>query len=124
MSTSKSFFKTSLAEYDTFTTYGTFQEQADLISSLNQNYDDISGNILEYNNKLSEIMTDTDHRYKDFNTQNKANSIWLDKAHRKLNVKDGVKDDLQIMILQQNNSYIIGMITLATVLITTYLVIK
>jgi hypothetical protein len=126
MATSRDFFKIPLAEYDAFATYGSFQEQTDLVDKLTHSYDDISGQLQIYDDRLREVSSTTD-RYKDFNKfKEKVNDtdIWLDKADRKLSVKDGVKDDIHIMILQQNNAYIVGMITLATVLITTYLVIK
>lgn len=118
MSTGKSFFALPLAEYDAFQTYGSFREQTKLIGNLNQQYDDISGQILIYNNELDVVK-----KYADFSKKS-GSEIWLDKVDRKSDVKDGVREDAHIMILQQNNAYIIGMITLTTVLITTYLVIK
>jgi maltodextrin utilization protein YvdJ len=39
-------------------------------------------------------------------------------------VKDAVKEDIHTMILQQNNSYIMGMIALSAVLITTFLFLR
>jgi hypothetical protein len=121
MATGKGFFENPLAEYEAFLTYGSFQEQTNLIGSLNKNYDDISEEIKVYNNTLGSMKD-----YVDFsnNSLTDKSNVWLDKVDRKSDVKDGVKDDIQIMILQQNNAYIIGMITLTTVLITTYLVIK
>jgi hypothetical protein len=118
MSTGKGFFAMPLAEYEAFLTYGTFREQTDLIVNLNHNYDVISEKIDDYKKELT-TMTD----YNDF-SKTDGPDIWLDKADRLGDVKDGVKEDVNIMILQQNNAYIIGMITLTTVLISTYLVIK
>jgi len=39
-------------------------------------------------------------------------------------VKGAVKEDIHSMILQQNNSYILGMIAISTVLITTFLITR
>ena len=125
MATDKSFFSLPLAGYNTseaFETYGTFKEQIGLIKNFNNRYDDISGSIVSYNIKRNDLV----QNYKDFSSNSVIDPkrIWLDKEDRLPDVSDGVKDDIHIMIMEQNNAYIIGMITLVTVLITTYLVIK
>jgi len=131
MATQREFFKLPLANYERFLplanyerfeTYGTFVEQIGLIKNLNTKYDDISGSIVSYETQKNNLATN----YKDFSSNSVIDStrIWLDKEDRLPDVSDGVKDDIHIMIMEQNNAYIIGMITLATVLITTYLVIK
>ena len=125
MATSKTFFSVPLANYSVEAfqpTYGSFEDQQALIHNLNTKYVDISGSINKYSDKLFKL----DNNYKDFSKDSVIDStrIWLDKVDRKSTSIDGVKEDIQIMIREQNNAYIIGMITLATVLITTYLVIK
>ena len=129
MATQREFFKLPLANYERFfknyerfETYGTFVEQIGLIKNLNTKYDDISGSIVSYETQKNNLATN----YKDFSSNSVIDStrIWLDKEDRLPDVSDGVKDDIHIMIMEQNNADIIGMITLATVLITTYLVIK
>jgi len=122
MGTQINFFRLPLANYERFETYGTFVEQIGLIKNLNTKYDDISGSIVSYETQKNNLATN----YKDFSSNSVIDStrIWLDKEDRLPDVSDGVKDDIHIMIMEQNNAYIIGMITLATVLITTYLVIK
>jgi len=99
-----------------------FERQLVLISNLNTNHNDISGSIVTYETKRNDLLTN----YQDFssNSEIDPSRIWLDKEDRLTDVSDGVKEDIHIMIMEQNNAYIIGMITLATVLITTYLVIK
>jgi hypothetical protein len=130
MATAKSFFSLPLADYNTsfdnreaFQTYGTYDHQISLIKDMNNKFEDLSGSILSYNIKNADLVDN----YKDF-SYNSVNvgrqGIWLDKEHSRPDVTDGVKEDIHIMIMEQNNAYIIGMITLATVLITTYLVIK
>lgn len=130
MATAKSFFSLPLADYDAsfdnreqFQTFGTYDHQISLIKDMNNKFDDISGSILTYNIKKADLVDN----YKDFSSNSVdvvRPGIWLDKVHRLPDVTDGVKEDIHIMIMEQNNAYIIGMITLATVLITTYLVIK
>lgn len=125
MATDKSFFSLPLAEYgksESFQTYGTFSNQIGLIKNLNNRFDDISGSIVRYETKKNYLV----QNYKDFSSNSiiDPNRIWLDKEDKLPNVSDGVKEDIHIMIMEQNNAYIIGMITLVTVLITTYLVIK
>ena len=130
MATAKTFFSLPLADYnksfqnrESFQTYGTYDHQISLIKDMNNKFDDLSGSILTYNIKNADLVDN----YKDFSS-NSVNmgrpGIWLDKEHSRPDVTDGVKEDIHIMIMEQNNAYIIGMITLATVLITTYLVIK
>ena len=126
MATSKTFFSLPLANYhneqEAFETYGTFLDQIGLIKNLNKKYDDISGSIVQYEKKKDYLV----NNYKDFSSNSviDPNRMWLEKEDRRSDVSDGVKEDIHIMIMEQNNAYIIGMITLATVLITTFLVIK
>jgi len=123
MATGDSFYALPLTNYhEAFETYGTFVDQIGLIKNLNKKYDDISGAIIQYETKKDYLV----NNYQDFSSNSVIDPkrIWLDKEDRLSDVSDGVKEDIQIMIMEQNNAYIIGMITLATVLITTYLVIK
>ena len=39
-------------------------------------------------------------------------------------VRDAAKEDIDTMIIQQNNTYILGMITVTTLLISSYLFIR
>ena len=121
------FFSLPLANYNTekkeaFQTYGSFVDQIGLIKNLNTRHDDISGSIVTYETKKDYLV----RNYRDFSSNSiiDPTRIWLDKEDKLPDVSDGVKEDIHIMILEQNNAYIIGMITLVTVLITTYLVIK
>ena len=116
------FFSSPLADYESFQTYASFENQIGLIKNLNTLHDDISGSIVTYETKKNDLV----RNYKDFSSNSiiDPTRIWLDKEDRLPDVSDGVKEDIHIMIMEQNNAYIIGMITLVTVLITTYLVIK
>lgn len=85
---------------------------------------EIRASLGKYQGKLSDLNRD----YKDYYSNNPDNnpdgSIYLDYNDRKTTLEYAVKEDIHQMIIQQNNSYIIGMITITTVLITTYLVLR
>jgi|LauGreSuBDMM15SN_2_FD.fasta_scaffold64412_2 hypothetical protein len=106
---SSGFFKNPTTEY-----FDTISQQINNIGSLKTNNETIRNKMNQYNT----IKTDLNTNYKDYKGD------YLDYSDEKKTVKDAVKEDTHIMILQQNNSYIMGMITIATILITTYLVIK
>jgi hypothetical protein len=99
-------------------TFGELKHQADAIGQINNKYDDISGAIVEQQALYDQLMQGISGEYIDFS------GTYLDYKDRKSHVKDAVKEDIHMMILQQNNAYIIGMITITTVLIATYLVTK
>jgi hypothetical protein len=92
----------------------TLDSQIQRIGKLNELNNDIRNQYNKYTIVKAELHKD----YLDYSGN------YLDYIDRKSTVKDAVKEDTQIMILQQNNSYIMGILTLATVFITTYLVIK
>jgi len=101
---------------EAFQSYGTISEQHSALVDINQTYETISGEVVTHNTLKLEL--DTEEDYKDFSGN------WLAYRDKKSHVKEAVKEDIHSMILQQNNAYIIGMITITTVLITTYLVTK
>lgn len=96
-------------------TYGTFANQIADITSINTKYTDISGNIVKYKLLKNELES---------NAKSDYNGNYLAYSDAKPTVKDAMKEDIHMMILQQNNSYIIGMVAISTVLITTYLLTK
>lgn len=139
MSVAKDFFKNPLATCENFTTdyhleedYNILKDQYLKIKHINELHDDISGNIGEYLNKYDVLDisggSNADNipafKYKDFNYKKPNGKIWLDHIDRKSTVKDAAKEDIHTMIVEQNNAYIVGMITIATVLVTTYLTFK
>lgn len=99
------------------------ETQFNNIEQVDDTNKEIRASLRKYQDKLSELKSD-DNDYKDYHSENADNSIYLDYNNRKTTVKDAVKEDIHQMIIQQNNSYIIGMITITTVLITTYLVLR
>jgi hypothetical protein len=108
--------QTPLKEAFSTTTYGSYLEQTNKIGKLDTKYEDISQNIVVYDALKDSV--ESDEKYADFSGN------FLHYTDHPSTVKDAVKEDIHMMILQQNNSYIIGMITVITVMITTYLVTK
>ena len=103
--------------HSTTTDYGSFVQQTQQIINLNTKHDDIEDKVATYDALKSSVETNTSD-YADFSGN------YLHYRDHPSNVKDAVKEDIHMMILQQNNAYIIGMITVITVMITTYLVTK
>ena len=83
--------------------------------TISKNFQDICGNIVKLNEKRK-ILND-DKKY-DFN-----GNVLLG-YNTKPNLLDAVQEDNQIMIIQQNNIYILGTITLAILLIGTIIIAK
>ena len=98
-------------------TYGTLTSQIQNMSSIGSTYNDISGNITSYDSLKSTLENDQS-RYIDFSGN------YLAYTDSKRTVKDAVKEDIHTMIMQQNNAYIMGMVALSAVLITTFLFLK
>lgn len=108
--------QTPLTEAFTTPSYGSYIEQTNKIGKLVSKHEDTTQNIVAYD-ALKESV-ESDEKYADFSGN------FLHYSDHPSTVKDAVKEDIHMMILQQNNSYIIGMITVITVMITTYLVTK
>jgi len=104
---------------EAFTSYGSVTSQIDNIALINNTYDDISSNIVKHTALKSEL--DRSAKYIDFSGNHLA---FTDKKTGKESVKDAIKEDIHAMILQQNNAYIVGMIAISAVLITTFLITK
>lgn len=116
--------KTPSSPKESFTTYSSLNNQIDYIGDLTSKFEDIQTNVDRYNNEIGNITNNI--KYKDFNdrTTNADGTIWVDAVHGKPTLKDATKEDLHTMIVEQNKAHIIGMITLITVLVCTYLVVK
>ncbi len=105
---------------EAFDSYESVTNQIDNITLINNNYDDISSNIVKHVSLKHELENTT--KYRDFKGQYLA---YTDKKKTgKEAVQDAVKEDIHAMLLQQNNAYIVGMIAISAVLITTFLVTK
>lgn len=125
MSAPKELFSNPLANYEAFSTYGSFNAQMARIKDMVDRQESITAKVSDYNNIHTVLSNTNDNpNYKDYNFTKTDGNIWLDYVDRKSDVKDAAKEDVRTMIIEQNNAYIIGMVTLATVLVTTFLVLK
>lgn len=115
---SPTLFENPLTIYsEGFDTYGSLSKQATDISNIGQTYHDISRNIVAYDS-LKQTFANNTTRYQDFS------GGYLEYTDKSSTVKDAVKEDIHTMILQQNNSYIMGMVALSAVLITTFILLR
>ena len=95
--------------------FTTGEEKIGLINTMASQYTEISGNAVEYETSRDTLNS---HNKYDFSGN------YLHYRDGKPTVKDALQEDIEIAVTQRNNSYIVGMITVATVVITTYLVLK
>jgi hypothetical protein len=99
----------------------TDEEQFNKLNDLVGNYQDISGDLVDYHTLKNELTTGlSDPNINDYNDF-AADKLDIDRLP---NVKDAAKEDIDTMIVQQNNTYILGMITVTTLLITSFLFIR
>jgi hypothetical protein len=104
---------------ESFTTYGRILDQVSSLTDMNSKFLDICGNLANYNATKARLVA-----YKDFNGTNTDGTTYLEYQDKSSTVKEAVKEDIEQMIIQQNNVYIIGMITVTTILISLYLILK
>ena len=114
MATKREFFTNPFRNYDEpFTvTYGDLTDQVNKVQSIENTRSSME-------NQITSITTmKTDLSGTDFSGN------YVDDKDKNSTVQDALNEDLQYSIVQRNNAYIIGMITVSTVLITTFLVLK
>ena len=103
-------------------------DQYNKLNDLVGKYQDLSGNLDVYNDLRSELnngiknadgtaVDEQINQYNDFS----GNVLDIDRLP---NVKDAAKEDIDTMIVQQNNTYILGMVTVTTLLITSFLFMR
>ena len=97
-------------------TYDTNVKQIQHLETIETKYQDISGAINDYNAEYSAMQGEGD--YDDLDGSYLA---YLDK---KSNVHDALKEDIDTAIIQRNNAYVVGMITIGTVILTSYIIMK
>lgn len=110
------FYKNPHTVYEAFDGQTNMLNDLDSLTMIEKNYQDISKNYSKFN-QLKHTLT-TDPLYVDYSGN------WLSIRDGKNTVKDGVKEDIQIMVFQENNTYILGMITITLLLISAFLIIK
>lgn len=99
------------------------QDQIAKLNDLDSGKGELNTKIVEYDGALQELDgTNADDDtvfdyYNDFDGNKLA-------FNRKLNIRDAAKEDIDTMIVQQNNTYILGMITVTTLLVSTFLFMR
>jgi hypothetical protein len=122
-------FENKFSEYtvEGFQTFGTEAEQYNILNDLVGKYQSISGDLVDYNELKDELITgiknpdgSKDDRLNEYNDYD-GTKLDIEKIPT---VKDAAKEDIDTMIVQQNNTYILGMVTVTTLLITSFLFIR
>lgn len=85
------------------------------VDNINKNYIDLSNNIDSYNDLKNKLSSNPEY---DFDGKK------LNYIDKKPTLRDGLLDDVNTMIVQENNLYILGTITLAVLLVGTIIVIR
>ena len=96
--------------------YGTNLEQIYRLDTIERKYQDISGAIYDYNTEYNAMQGEDD--YADLS------GLYLAYLDKKSNVHDALKEDIETAIIQRNNAYVVGMITIGTVILTSYIIMK
>jgi hypothetical protein len=87
------------------------------LNQMSQNYTDLSGNIDSYNS-LHKDLSNNNKKYNFNNIGADGKSILYYKDIKTPTVADGVQEDINIMLVQQNTMYIVGAVTAATLLVS------
>lgn len=129
MSVNSQCYQNPLTPYiEGYSNYGSFNEQTDQVGKIISHNDRIRKVATQYKQEKKQIKNaknkDGSIRYKDFDHYNEDGSIWLDYLDKKSTTKDAAKEDINKMILEQNNAYIVGIITISTILATIFIVMK
>lgn len=105
-------------------TFSSDVDQYNHLNSLVQKRIDISGNLDEYYDLRTELRDSSNPENPEkYNKYNDFAGNQLD-YNRKADVQDAAREDIDTMIIQQNNVYILGMITVTTLLITSYMFVR
>ena len=99
------------------------QAQIDKLNDLDSGKGELNDKIREYDASLNELNGTNagDDTVFDYYNDFSGNKLAF---NRKLNIRDAAKEDIDTMIVQQNNTYILGMITVTTLLISTFLFMR
>ena len=92
----------------------------DIVAKRNELTDDID----EHNDlrgKLTNSAGDNDPVFQQYNDFASTSGLDINNSPT---VKDAAKEDIDTMILQQNNTYILGMITVTTLLVSSFLFLR
>lgn len=99
-------------------------EQLNKLNDIVVKRNQLDADIDEYNDlrgKLTNSAGNNDPEFQQYNDF--ASDSGLD-INNPPTVKDAAKEDIDTMILQQNNTYILGMITVTTLLVSSFLFLR
>lgn len=97
------------------------QAQIDKLNDLDTKKGELDDKIGEYDDALEELDGTNADTVFDYYNDFDGNKLAF---NRKPNIRDAAKEDIDTMIVQQNNTYILGMITVTTLLISTFLFMR
>ena len=97
-------------------------EQLNKLNDIVAKRNELTADIDEHNDlraKLTNSAGDNDPEFQQYNDF--ASGLDINNSPT---VKDAAKEDIDTMILQQNNTYILGMITVTTLLVSSFLFLR
>lgn len=99
------------------------QDQIAKLNDLDTKKGELDQKVTTYNTALQELdgTNASDDPVFDYYNDFDGNKLAF---NRKLNIRDAAKEDIDTMIVQQNNTYILGMITVTTLLVSTFLFMR
>ena len=99
------------------------QAQIAKLNDLDAGKKELDGKIGEYDTALQELdgTKAADDQVFDYYNDFDGNKLAF---NREPNIRDAAKEDIDTMIVQQNNTYILGMITVTTLLVSTFLFMR
>ena len=98
--------------------YASYSSQESFTSTdVTNEQQDISASIIKYNTNFTKLKTQSD-KYSNDIVDNSGNFL------PKNTLKDAVKNDIQVLLIQENTMYIVGVITTASLIITAILISK
>ena len=107
-------FKESIFRNE-YSVYEAFDELSPDLSNILTKYRSISGDIINYKTKINEMN-------KNKNSDFSANLLEYTNPNRTL--MDGAQDDVQIMLVNQYNMYMAGLITMSTIIVFAILLAR
>lgn len=97
------------------------QAQIDKLNDLDTKKGELNDKIDNYNTALTELNGSGNDPVFDYYNDFSGNKLAF---NREPNIRDAAKEDIDTMIVQQNNTYILGMITVTTLLVSTFLFMR
>lgn len=99
-------------------------EQLKKLNDIVEKRNQLTADINEHNNLRAKLTNDggnNDPVFQQYNDFDLGSGLDINNPPT---VKDAAKEDIDTMILQQNNTYILGMITVTTLLVSSFLFLR